>query len=352
MTTPQPLGSIQVLRAVAVILVVLFHLAPYESKVMKPDLPLIWYFEYFGYGGVNLFFVISGFIICYITKSHWFEPPYWRTYMAKRVWRIYPVYWLCLLIGIAVMSGLGLFGWCRNADAPGFVSNLFLLSASDRNCVLPQAWSLHWEMTFYLVFSLVFLLRRTEFYVACITVIIVSIGLSFAGADWVGRWPHYWGVYNLHFALGAGVSLLCMKTNGEYALTALTTGIVWFLLSGWLNAEGILGTGVLVHRLFEFAASSALIVYGLVCLEKRGLTFPRWMVTIGNGSYSIYLLHLLVLWALRPLAVHADGQLLHFLYIVGAVTLAVIVPLGFHRFVERPLLAVRLPKTQWFKAAA
>lgn len=342
-TKPRNLDSVQVLRGVAALLVVFFHVAPYERRYMNPDHSLIWYFEYFGYGGVNLFFVISGFIICYITRSHWGEPAYWRSYMAKRIWRIYPVYWICFLVGLLVMHSIGVTGWCSKQTSPEFVSNIFLLSPFDSKCVLPQAWTLHWEMAFYLLFSLALLLRRSDLLPAAVIVGSASIILAIAGPSRTGLWLFAWAVYNLHFFLGAGVAILCAKSTGKWGASALAIGAAWFLFSGWLNAEGIFDTKDMIHRFFEFAISSALVVYGLVSLEKRGLEFPSWLKLLGDASYSIYLLHILVLWSVRPYTVWATGPVSHGLYLAVAIVLSCATGVVFHLVVEKPLLRRRLP---------
>ncbi|MGL4420416.1 MAG: acyltransferase family protein, partial [Gemmataceae bacterium] len=89
------LRNVQALRGLACLFVVLYHVAGWEQLVW-PRIPVFGFYRYFGFAGVDLFFVLSGFII---THAHWKQigqPRHLPTYLYRRLSRIYPVYWLAL----------------------------------------------------------------------------------------------------------------------------------------------------------------------------------------------------------------------------------------------------------------
>lgn len=135
--------SLQILRGVAALLVVGFHARP----VM--DIPAdSWLDSLFsmGYAGVNLFFIISGFIMCYTTDSR--TKP--LKFIGRRLVRIAPLYWLLLLFH----KGL------RSLTDPQTYLSMFFIPLSPQSppflgyATWMVGWTLNYEMFFYLVFFL------------------------------------------------------------------------------------------------------------------------------------------------------------------------------------------------------
>src|SRR4051812_37804455 len=82
--------GIQVLRGAAACLVLAFHAAyNLADGNHTASLPV----PYFGNGGVDLFFLISGFVIVWTTKDRWQEKQAWIVFLQKRMIRIFPLYW-------------------------------------------------------------------------------------------------------------------------------------------------------------------------------------------------------------------------------------------------------------------
>src|SRR5437763_1316729 len=98
--------NLQVLRGVACLLVVVFHVACIEGKYglgFSPLRPVRWV----GFAGVDLFFVLSGFIIAATCRADLGRPGRLPRYAFRRAWRIYPPYWFALAVMVGVYAFLG-----------------------------------------------------------------------------------------------------------------------------------------------------------------------------------------------------------------------------------------------------
>jgi exopolysaccharide production protein ExoZ len=151
--------TIQSFRGIAAMLVVLFHLAPTTLK----------YFHYlsfndvfsFGWMGVDFFFVLSGFIITYIHYNDIQQPKgNWGTFLKKRFIRIFPIYWFVLtlmfLIYVFLMKGQVHDEFVFNVHSPAhwfYLFRQYLLLPGD-DYLVGVAWSLSFELLFYLVFAI------------------------------------------------------------------------------------------------------------------------------------------------------------------------------------------------------
>jgi exopolysaccharide production protein ExoZ len=336
------LESVQALRAAAVMLVLVFHIA--EAARMLSSAPALNWTgsaSHFGFGGVNLFFVISGFIMVHISRRHWGDPSHWAGFLWRRWARIFPSYWAAFALTFAVFVLFTRHPWCFAGS--GFtmaVSSLFLLPIGSPNCYVPQVWTLHWEIYFYLIFSLVFLIPRRLILALGFGWAALSTLIAFGGRDWVSTWGYEFNVYNLQFLLGVGVALTISQVERRWALPALSLGWLWFLGSGVVNALGCMDRLDPFHRLLQFGFSSALIVYGAASLEsRRDLTLPSWVRLLGDASYSIYLTHLTVFLILRKLMENMDQGLLgHTVWVVALALGGTIAGIAFHLIVERPFV--------------
>ena len=147
--TPSTFHSIQLLRALAALLVVLFHTHTAFSEAGS-DL-LFGDEEYvfaFGAVGVHIFFVISGFIMIVTSR---FEPSFQPfEFMRRRLLRIYPVYWICAALYLAFHTFIG-----ELYDiSVGQVAGALVLWPGHASSVIGPAWTLAYEMFFYLSFAL------------------------------------------------------------------------------------------------------------------------------------------------------------------------------------------------------
>jgi peptidoglycan/LPS O-acetylase OafA/YrhL len=330
--------NIQVLRALAANGVVIAHLAYIERKygqgvTVLPDgiHALI--------GGVDLFFVISGFIMVTVMTG-----VTWPRFLVDRVTRIYPPYWFYTLIVLAI--SLAAPGWVNASyPHPPLLDRSFLLLPDSVPPLLAVGWTLVHEMYFYLVFAAIIALRQR-----------FNTGLSV----WLSAWATLVLILNdvatttgvhsplidvvthpltLEFIAGACVGLIVQHTRFGLGLPALTLGIVQLIavytvlpdanaftdVRGWLHV-------VLI------GVPCALIVYGAAAMERSD-TKPGLFVALGNASYSTYLAHVLVLSALGRLFAAAPWHTPVTATIFVLVGLAVVNLWGWlsYRFMERPL---------------
>lgn len=339
-TRSHTLKSLQVCRAAAALLVLLFHATLVSNAYLKYNL-LGGLFR-FGYAGVDFFFVLSGFIIFWAHRADIGRPERVKPYLRKRFIRIYPVYWIVALALLPVYYGIpqGVHGFVVLAKS-------FLLFPQAANPIVTAAWSLTNEVFFYAIFAMAIYLpwRYTRpGLVAWLTVTLLfyCAKVLSAGAFEV---PAHTGIvlspYNLEFAMGCLAGYLVGRSEMRDGRGLLLAGAIAFLLFG--IAETIM------HREFGktysvlvYGLSSMLIVWGAAAWERRRtLAIPSALVLLGDASYSIYLTHyaLLDISVKRLLAWEVPALLglpMSAAFIIG---FSIAVGLLFYSFIERPLLA-------------
>ncbi|WP_423347203.1 acyltransferase family protein [Larkinella sp. VNQ87] len=148
-STPQTFRSIQAMRALAALLVTLFHLTAKMDNIGIQS-PLLNCFRA-GFGGVDLFFIISGFIITHTSISKFGTPRQWLPYLKKRFIRIYSLYWILLLLASVGLLVFRLFTpslqWVRYAFSPLTLLKAILLLPSHESPLL-VTWTLSHELYF------------------------------------------------------------------------------------------------------------------------------------------------------------------------------------------------------------
>lgn len=289
------LANVQALRGIAALLVVFSHLLIIEQKY-SPDQFLDTWMS-FGQVGVDLFFVISGFIMVHVASNK-LRPKNINgksalEFLFARITRIYPLYWLVsaalLIIWLArpdmVFSSL-------KAD-PNIVKS-FLLYPDTRDPLLAVGWTLIHEIGFYLVFALALLLKPKW---------LLPFLLLWAGIIGLGQ---YVGV-NTHspiivllfspltyeFLAGALAGWVFRKWNAKFTLPSLVIGLIlWVITFYVLISAGHSMIESHMGRVIHFALPATLTVYGLAGLKTN---MPKCMQTLGDWSYSLYLTHVLSL---------------------------------------------------------
>lgn len=255
------IGSIQSLRGLAAFAVVICHAFPE------------WAYSYsLGRLGVEVFFVLSGFIMAHAWGRS-------DRFALRRIIRIYPIYWL-----IAGAVGLAIFIRPELSNAsPDYLQAMLLLPVRSENAILAVAWTLSHEMAFYALLSLV--PRKNGLGIAC----GVIAGLFLAGL--VLRPSGVWAEVltapiNLCFVLGIAVAkarpIPFSPSLFVVSLAVLTAQIAFKAPADDLAYRGIW---------FGFAAAA--LITSVLEMPKR----DRWTEELGNASYSLYLIHLPVMQA-------------------------------------------------------
>lgn len=331
--------SIQILRGLAAILVVIFHsftvlpgdpaLQTWLFRTMKP-------FE----SGVDIFFIVSGFVMAAVTDGP--RPPTPQALLLRRAIRIFPLYWLACLIYLPsamLITGLG----SQTPNMLSLINSVLLIPQEQR--LIAQSWTLTHEWEFYgvVALSLAFGLRQR---LAGMVAILALLGLVQAAT---GTQLANGTIVSGHMAeFLAGLLLYQARHRlrtflpSRHALACIVAGLGFLGLSAAMHWR----TENILTRLLICGLPALLITTGTVALEvalHRGQTHAigRFARLLGDTSYSIYLFHLCVLGGIGTLLSAWNLSAPVVWPVVTAV--AVIVAIGFGVavgvLIELPLLA-------------
>lgn len=303
-----PLLSIQYLRALAAIAVVIYHV---ESRAILLGYDGPW--PHWLAGGVDLFFVISGFIMVATTDGRADRPGrFWR----RRARRIVPIYWIATAVAFALV---GWTGWHTLASFL-FTGAVSPVSGEVWPLLVP-GWTLNYEMFFYALFGLALLVPerfRVQGMIAALGTLVL-IGLS-VRLDPIGAF--YTAPLLLEFSLGMILARVVERLRPS----------VWALPIG-VAAMAIFGAPD-EWRLVTLGLPALLIAAGAVSME-RSVRHSAVAKALGNASYSIYLFHGFALTAVFVVA-RVVG-LPWWIYAPVAVAAAVVAGYVAWWLVERPL---------------
>ncbi|MBO6689091.1 MAG: acyltransferase [Henriciella sp.] len=315
------LNSIQALRGIAAFAVFLCHVMAIEEAHSERGAKLTDLFIN-GAHGVDLFFVISGFIMVWVAGDLRRGAAEAGDFLFSRATRIYPLWWLfaaAMVVFFATMKGTL---WdAPRIEAAGLDGALhlvhsFVLWPQPEHPVLGVGWTLVHEMYFYIAFAVLILLlpARMRLYGILAWAGIVTIGaLAGLSANFSNNLIELiFYPMTLQFVLGALVGYAIKAGWRKHALIAAVVGgtatLIPFLnldliptqtLMTSLGNEGFTGMNPVWRRTIFYGIPVALLIYGLVALElERGLRTPKFMVHLGDWSYSLYLCHTLTISAI------------------------------------------------------
>lgn len=333
---------IQVLRAVAVLMVVAFHLGTIEAKYGGGGALLPHAVEA-GIAGVDLFFVISGFVMATLMRGAFASPRNALGFLVRRAERIYPPYWFYTALVLAVW--LWNPAWVNSSQGGriDWISS-FLLLPMEGLPALMVGWSLIFEMFFYLVMAafLAFLPER-RFGWALAGWALLATALSLLIRDRGGPWTQVAiNPMALEFIAGAALARQWWAGRGipipwPFGAMALAAIAIAYLVYAPYAPDAFAGTWM---RVVLFLPCALILVMTALGRESQGAAAPRGLVAIGDASYSIYLSHVLVLSALgriwAPFAHPGWWDNLIALPLLAVATIAA--GLASHRWLEKPVL--------------
>ncbi len=337
---PGKLHSIQLMRAIAATLVVLFHVhQAFANRFTPPSFAGESYLFAFGAVGVHIFFVISGFIMVYTNPPGTsFSAP---IFLRRRLLRIYPIYWLCAFLYLAAHA---LIGQPYKIDAME-ISGALLLLPGNGSSIIGPAWTLVFEMYFYLCFGLAMLagsgrglILLTGFFVAS-----VATGI-FLPIDHPA-WTLITSSLLIEFIAGAAIGWLLaagkLPARGGCAIGAL--GLVLFAL-------GIAGGYDRLPSILVWGVPSVLLILGLAMHEATNAPsrLVRKLGHFGDSSYALYLIHILLVTLAIELARHISWlaalppAIVAFPFALAAMLVAEFL----HHRIEKPMLGWLKPGRQ------
>ncbi len=299
------LDSIQFARAVAALMVLLAHLSKemiHRAPSIYSDPLSIWNF---GQAGVDLFFVVSGFIMVYVSDATVGTKSSSGVFLKKRLARVVPLYWIftTLVLLIAIFAP-NMRNQSDSQFAYAFKSYLFFPSErptdSEVTPIYALGWTLNYEMYFYVCFALLLQLPRALFKKVLVAYFLtaVSLGLvvplrDFSPALWYWTRPVV-----LEFVAGSVIGMLYLRgfrISNASGFWLVTFALLWFFIVGATFPLPGLNTRVLV-----WGVPAALLLGSLVFAEKNLYSvMPQWgqalTTKIGDSSYSLYLSHMFVI---------------------------------------------------------
>ena len=353
----QRLPGLDLLRSIAIVWVMLFH--SFLVDGLGPD--FVW-LSRFGWAGVDIFFVLSGFLIGsqLLRTLKRGEPLSLRGFYWRRAWRILPAFAVVLAVYIAfpvLREAPGLEAWWQFAT---FMLNL--LVDYSRNQAFSHAWSLCVEEHFYLLFPLIawaMVRRPSAPRVAVVVAGLVLAGIALRAGVWLHddalQPPRNWFIEDIYYPtwmrldgllMGVVLATLCVYRPEAWArlqarsTLALFAGLAFAGFALWLfrDRTGLVANAVgwpLLSLGFGLLVLSATARDGW--LGRRALPGAGWLAAI---SYSLYLSHKLAMHAvhewLAP-ALPLQGLTLFAVYAVAILAVGA----ALHYAVERPCLRLR-----------
>ncbi len=330
---------VQALRGLAALMVVAHH-----SSILVLERLNLGHNWVNGGSGVDLFFVISGFVMTVSSGPLRRAPHPARTFLARRLERIVPMYWIVTLAKVATLllwpgSGRNDIGnWQHVLASLLFVPGLSV--GSVQAPVLLVGWSLSFEMAFYLLFVMALLVRKPPLWVVGVPLALAALADLLrvpVSQPWVA---YYRRSMLLEFAGGMLLAQLLpqLRRVPWWAALGVVAFAFWPL---WFFQD----LTIVTMRGLVWGVPAVAVVAGVLSLEARwGRHVPRWALRLGDASYSIYLVHTFVLPAIGLLLVHLRHSWRYevTLLVAASVVLSSLAGVLAYEGIERPI-------NRWFR---
>lgn len=317
------LHALQYLRAIASLAVVYSHtVIQVESYFHRlPE---------FGSFGVDIFFVISGFIMVYIARPT--DTPV--SFFLNRVRRVVPLYWFFTLLMAAILLLVPgvfkttVFDLSALLRSLAFIPHFSVAQPAEVWPIVAPGWSLNYEVYFYLLFALS-LLFAPRFRIAFITLMILAV---FSVANLVSSSTAITIFYSqaivFEFVFGM---LLAVSWKRGFSLSPRVGMLL--IAAGFV----LLFLRLPLPRIAEFGIPSLMIVAG--CLYVR-VAEQKILVLLGDASYALYLCHIFALGVLRKVLppILGDGPAAPLLFVVISLLFCTIISILVHLLVDNWLL--------------
>ena len=301
-----PIEGIHVLRAVAAVMVVVHH-----ARISVPGSGA---WPAFGASGVDIFFIISGYVMMLTTQGS-ITP---RKFLLKRIARIVPLYWLATI-------------WTARRDPPDFdlVKDALFIPHHNHaitNWIAPmlqQGWTLNYEMLFYLIFAISMAVGKTYRHFLILLTLALMPLLAFlpgVAAEFYGN--------SIVWEFGFGILLFMVASRSTFDRSR------WTYLAIMAVGFGLLALGYDRWPRALAEGLPALLIVWASFGACRGWLRSRLVVLIGDASFAIYLFHWASFGAMKPVArVIHDPNLL----MLGHIATAIIAGVVIHLVVEKPM---------------
>ena len=351
----QQLLSIQILRALAALGVVWQHIQ-YDFRVkfgvadFPPTVSIV-------NGGVDVFFVISGFIMVYSSSSLFQRGGAWREFITRRVIRVVPLYWLTSLVALVYIL-------IRQRQSDIFPPDIFHKWVVSSFLFIPYprtngevaplngvGWTLNYEMFFYLFFAAVIWLQRQAAVVVLSLLFVIVVLAAHLFGPLANPFAFWGSSLILEFVFGMLVALLFqsgIKLPPWLAWALVFFGIGASLLIGYFQFN--LDLYAVDQRVIEWGLPAAIVMAGLTLRRRptsthRADVVARTLSFLGDASYSLYLVHPFTITSPRLInfGLHADGLTPPqdpWFYVFFQFFFAIVIGVLVHVAVEKPMTNV------------
>lgn len=361
------LKSIQALRGIAAFAVFFCHLISIEQSVSGRPVKLTELADSGAYG-VDLFFVISGFVMVWVAAE---MPRGWRSakaFLIARIVRIYPLWWI--FAGLAAIGYLVLYHTPWDAQrvagmqmsGSAHLLHSIALWPQPGHPVLGAGWTLVHEMYFYVGFAIVILLTPIHYRLQVLLGwgLAVLVGALSGLSSWFAGSALALIFYpmTLQFIFGAAIAYAVKREFRHQGRIAVCVGTLLFVvglarldIAVCHGISDLFGTAPIPmetlpwRRTFLFGSAAGALIYGLVCLERapmNAFTLPKTLTRLGDWSYSLYLCHMLTI-SVAARAVYAvmdsASSWSICIFVFAATSLTLVTAWLSSELIERPLIA-------------
>jgi peptidoglycan/LPS O-acetylase OafA/YrhL len=312
-------------------MVVVHHAFPHY-QAMGTTLAFLQHLSEWGFVGVDIFFIISGFIMAYTT----FDKPRGinsaKKFLKHRLFRIYLGYWPFFITMSLILIVIHRIG------SMDILGSLLLYNPDMFQLVLPVSWSLTYELYFYLLFLITFLFTRKQLYIYIPFFMIILLVLILSSSYQTFLPLNFlYSPFLLEFFMGV---LLYMFRLYFMRIWVLILAIIFLIVAFSYGVEHESKNGLI--RILTFGISAfSLVLIALILEHKNFYKEKSFLESLGNASYTLYLSHLIFLelfylTGLRNTFTSTDiyPPLIGYLFIIA---MAIIFSLLYYRFIEKPM---------------
>jgi peptidoglycan/LPS O-acetylase OafA/YrhL len=323
--------SIQIMRGIAAMLVVLLHISIKGDQYGNGALGQF----FIGGAGVDLFFIISGYIMCISTAG---KPLNFYGFMVHRIRRIIPLYWFSTTVALAIY--LYNPGLINTSGGETSIWASYTLIPTGKRYLNSNGWTLSYEFFFYLIFGL-FIYKGTDRTIRISSIILLLLVTTGLCINYNGL-PFYFTTHPLYLEFIFGMACYyffnkkMIRLAPVYAITLCLLGVLLLALELFFKLPDQ-DKG----RSLFWGVPMLLLFIGILSLEgfiqRSTSAMKKLLLQIGDSSYSLYLFHPFALsgtaMCLKRLHMTSNPWVFAVILLVSAVAIGYLV----YWFIEKPL---------------
>ncbi len=343
-STPSKITTLEALRCIAALLVVLYHL----QDIFFTRAGILPFGGLFTAGdrGVDLFFVLSGFIIMAGHQGDIGNAPRVRQFLYRRATRLFPSVWIMTIMAAMIYaSSFGGVAKSAKLEPWDIVASAFLLPQSGP-ALVNVTWTLKYEVFFYALFAVLIASRRMGIFLLLTWYAAAALAALGILAWHQSLFGYYFRPISLEFGIGAACAWLmsCQRTRpGTAALRAYTVLLILGasgFAGGLLYEAFVVPHGLEPIRFIVYGLSSGVIILSATTLERHHtLCAPRPFVWLGGASYAVYLVHYSVITVAAMLLLKRPWIPTNDVVLGAIALLGVACGAAFHVLVDQPIQA-------------